>query len=301
MKKILITGSNGLLGQKLVALISENKNYQLIATSKSFNKIKNEGNYIFELMDITNYSEVNYILQNYYPDVVINTAAITNVDQCEENKTECWQVNVEAVKNLVEVSNKIKSHFIHLSTDFVFDGVKGLYKENDIPAPVSYYGYSKYEAEKIVQNCSDKWSIIRTVLVYGITNDMSRSNIVLWVKNSLENGKKIRVVDDQYRTPTLAEDLAKACFEVAKRNKEGIFHVSGTDYLSIIEIAYIIAEYFNLDKSLISPVASIELSQKGRRPCKTGFDIQKAIRELDFQPLSFKNGLSFIEEQLSDL
>ncbi len=297
MQTILVTGSNGLLGQKLVCQLSERQDIKLIATSKSVNKLTDINNITFELLDITNKTEIEYIVKRYKPDTIINAAAITNVNFCEENKPECWQVNVEALKYLTQVSNELNIHLIHISTDFIFDGLTGNYSEDDVPNPVSYYGLSKLEGEKIVQSNANKWTIIRTVLVYGLTQSRSRSNIVLWVKQSLENNKQINVVNDQFRTPTLVEDLSWACINAAIKEKEGIYHVSGKDFLSIYDIANTTADLFDLDKSLISPISSISLNQKAKRPPRTGFNINKAINELDYHPHSFIEGLQIVKEQ----
>ncbi|MBE9468695.1 MAG: SDR family oxidoreductase [Bacteroidetes bacterium] len=299
MQTILVTGCNGLLGQKLVVQLSQMKNIKLIATSRSVNKLFGIKNTIFKLLDITNKTELNYIIKLYKPSTIINAAAITNVDFCEDNKDECWKVNVEALNYLSQISNELNIHLIHISTDFIFDGLSGNYSEDDNPNPVSYYGLAKLEGEKVIQSNSNKWTIIRTVLVYGLSKNRSRSNIVLWVKQSLENNKPINVVNDQFRTPTLVEDLANACVYAAVNEKEGIYHVSGKDFMSIYEIAIATADFFGLDKSLISTISSISLNQNARRPPRTGFNINKAISELDFHPHSFIEGLQIVSEQFA--
>ncbi|MCK5822384.1 MAG: SDR family oxidoreductase, partial [Bacteroidales bacterium] len=265
----------------------------------SVNKLVDCKNTTFELLDITNKTELDYIIKRYNPNTIINAAAVTNVDFCEDNKAECWQVNVEALNYLTQISNELNIHLIHISTDFIFDGLTGNYSEDDAPNPVSYYGLSKLEGEKFVQSNANKWTIIRTVLVYGLTESRSRSNIVLWVKQSLENNKPINVVDDQYRTPTLVEDLAEVCVYAAENEKEGIYHVSGKDFMSIYDIAIATANFFGLDKSLISTISSIALNQKARRPPRTGFNINKAITELDYHPHSFIEGLQIVKEQFA--
>ena len=299
MQTILVTGSNGLLGQKLVEQLLQTPNIRLIATSKNHNRLVDSENTTFELLDITNKTELDYIIKRYKPDTIINAAAITNVDFCEDNKAESWQVNVEALNYLSQISNELNIHLIHISSDFIFDGLTGNYSEDDAPNPVSYYGLTKLEGEKIVQSNVNKWTIIRTVLVYGLTKNRSRSNIVLWVKKSLENNTPINVVDDQFRTPTLVEDLAQACVYAAIKEKEGIYHVSGKDFMSIYEIAIATADFFGLDKSLISKISSIDLNQKAKRPPRTGFNINKAITELDYQPHSFIEGLQIIKDQFA--
>jgi len=195
MKNILITGSNGLLGQKLVKqLLSHTADYQIIATSKGENRISDQKGYIYEPLDITNKKEVQAICLKYAPAIIINSAASTNVDACEENKAQCFDINVNAVKYFIEEAKKYNSHLIHLSTDFIFDGIKGHYIETDQPNPLSYYGETKLMAEELVINGGVKFSIVRTALVYGIVEKMSRSNFVLWAKQAFSEQSKMNVV-----------------------------------------------------------------------------------------------------------
>jgi dTDP-4-dehydrorhamnose reductase len=303
MKKILITGSNGLLGQKLVYALLKRNDVTVIATSLGANRLINTIGYEYEALDITNLQEVKTIVEKHQPDVIINTAAMTNVDACETKQEECWLLNVTAVQYLVDVItvNNPKCQLIHLSTDFIFDGEKGSeYVETDVPNPQSYYARSKYESEKILEKSSIHWAIARTIIVYGIVDNMSRSNIVLWAKDALQKGQKINVVDDQFRSPTLAEDLAAGCILMADQQAKGIYHVSGPTTMSILELVYKVAAHWKLDASLITPSKSNNLNQAAKRPPRTGFDISKAKRELNYAPHSFEEGLKILEAQLNE-
>jgi dTDP-4-dehydrorhamnose reductase len=297
MKKILLTGSNGLLGQKLVGLLSKMADVQLIATAKGQNRLHYAQGYTYYSMDITSQKEVDTIIGNIKPDVVIHTAAMTNVDQCESERELCWDMNVKAVEYLVEACQQNNAFLIHLSTDFIFDGAAGPYDENAAPNPISYYGESKLAAEKVLFQSNVKWAIARTVLVYGIVADMSRTNIILWVKKSLEDGKNIKVVTDQFRTPTLAEDLAMGCWQIAQKEANGIFNISGKDFLTPYEMAIKTADYFNLDKALISKADSSTFSQPAQRPPRTGFIIDKANAILGYNPHSFEEGIKIVADQ----
>lgn len=298
--KILITGSNGLLGQNIVKQLL-NKNITFLATSKGENRISNLPSSSYKKLDITNKKEVISIFESYSPTVVINTAAMTNVDACESEKEACWDMNVNAVQYLVDSCIKHNSHLIHLSTDFVFDGENGPYKESDTPNPLSYYGQSKFEAEKIIQNSTlEKWAIARTIIVYGVVEKMSRSNVVLWAKSALEKGEPINVVDDQFRSPTHGSDLAKGCLLIAEKEANGIFHLSGKEVMSILELVEKVADYYQLDKSIISPIKSTTLNQAAKRPPITGFDLTKANKELEYYPLSFEEGLALVSQELAD-
>ncbi len=298
--RILVTGANGLLGQKLVSLLHENKSIDLIATARSPLTIHLKRGE-FRLLDITKVDEVKETIASLHPDVVINTAAMTQVDDCEIQKEKCWEANVAAVEYLVQACAISKSRLVHVSTDFIFDGKEGPLKEDAIPDPVNYYGQSKLAGEEVIMKSNIDWAIVRTVLVYGITTDLSRSNIVLWVKKSLEEGKVINVVNDQWRTPTLAEDLAMGCYLVASKGAHGIYHISGEEMMTPYDIAIQAASFFNLDASLINPTDSTKFKQTAARPLKTGFDISKAKKDLSYQPHSFKEGLTLLASQIKDL
>ena len=260
--------------------------------------MNDKSGYAYVEMDIANREQVFKVLSEQKPDTVINTAAMTNVDACEEDKTSCDLLNVTAVQYLAEACSEFNIHLIHLSTDFIFDGDNGPYAEDDEPNPLSYYGESKLKAERIVEQCTCPWAILRTVLVIGITEGMSRSNIVLWAKGALESGKTINVVDDQFRTPTLAEDLADGCMLVAKQKATGVFNISGKDFMSIYELVEHVAHHFKLPHKLIHKSSSDSLNQAAKRPPVTGFILEKAMGQLGYNPHSFTEALQIIDEQI---
>ncbi|RZK55419.1 MAG: SDR family oxidoreductase [Pedobacter sp.] len=226
MKTVLVTGSNGLLGQKITEKIRAEKSVNLIATSKGADRFSFKDGYVYAEMDILNPAQVRTVIEQYKPDAIIHTAAMTNVDTCHIERKAAYQLNVVATQTLISLCEEFDIHFIHLSTDFVFDGANGPYDETAKPNPVSYYGETKLQAEELVKKSNARWAILRTILVYGIVSDMSRSNIVLWAKGALEKGNPLNIVNDQYRMPTLAEDLADACLLAVERNAQGIFHIS---------------------------------------------------------------------------
>jgi dTDP-4-dehydrorhamnose reductase len=300
MKTVLVTGSNGLLGQKITENILLNKQFNLVATSKGSNRYPVKEGYTYADMDILDAGQVRNVVAQYKPDAIIHTAAMTNVDTCQVEKELARALNVDALKTLVAVCETMNIQLVHLSTDFVFDGEEGPYDESARPNPLSYYGQTKVEAEVLIQNSHCRWSIIRTILVYGIVKDMSRSNIVLWAKNALEKATPLNVVNDQWRMPTLAEDLAWACLKAVEKEVTGIYHISGKDMMSVSELVSRVADYFGLDKSLMTEVSSATLNQSAARPKRTGFILDKAMRDLDYTPHSFKEGIAILEQQMSD-
>ncbi len=291
--KILLTGSNGLLGQHLVKQLLENTSYEIIATGRGENRLPftSSKQYNYFSLDITDGIAVNDFILSSQPDVIIHAAAITQPDPCEENPVECWNVNVTATRFLTDAAEKVTARFIYISTDFVFDGLHGPYKETDEPGPVNYYGSSKLAAEKSVTTSKIQWAIIRTVLVYGNILVGNRSNVISWVKENLENNKPIKVVSDQWRTPTYVEDLAKGILLVLKKNATGIYHISGEEGMSPYDMAVATADYLHLDKSLMTKVTADTFVQPAKRPLRTGFIIDKAKEDLGYQPISFNESL----------
>ncbi|MDH3322195.1 MAG: SDR family oxidoreductase [Flavobacteriaceae bacterium] len=299
MKKILITGSNGLLGHKLVKLFLSKKGYEIYAVSRGENRLKNKKGYTYYNIDISDKEKLTQLVDEILPHYIIHTAAMTNVDACELHKEACDLINVEVVATLAAVCKKNNIHLIHLSTDFIFDGEKGgFYTEDDQPNPISYYGLSKLKSENIILQADIPYTILRTILVYGLVDNNDRSNIVLWVKKSIEDKKHINVVTDQYRMPTYAEDLAEACLLAIENNRVGIYNVSSNELLSIYDIALEIANTFGLDKSYINPIETSELSLPAKRPPKTGFDLKKSINELKLPSYSFSERLQVFKNQL---
>ena len=297
--KILITGANGLLGQKLVEQLVAAGNVEVIATGRGPCRLTGSG-YRYQVLDIENEQEVADVLSDLRPEVIIHGAAMTHVDQCEQNQADCYRANVLATSYLVQTAEKIGSHFVFVSTDFIFSGEDGHnpYTEEAAPDPVNYYGQTKLEGEELIKRSTLKWAIARTVLVYGLANDLSRSNIILWVKSSLESGKQIQVVDDQVRTPTLAEDLAAGCILIAAQRATGVFNISGAELLTPYQMAMETADYFGLDKSLINRTDSTLFTQPAKRPMKTGFIIDKAVNQLGFRPKTFRDGIALLSKQI---
>ena len=296
--RILLTGSNGLLGQKIVDNYKTDTVLELIATARGANRNEDATGYTYAELDITNLEDVFAVFATHKPNFVIHTAAMTDVDACERDPQQCDILNINATQNVADACQKLGIHLIHLSTDFIFDGEDGPYSEEDTPNPLSHYGVSKLKAEEIVRKLTTPWAIVRTVLVLGITKNMSRSNIIIWAKNALSRGEKINVVDDQFRTPTLAEDLADGCILIAKQGATGVYNISGKDFMSVKELVEHIATHWHLDASLIQTVSSKTLNQAAKRPPITGFILEKAITQLGYAPHSFKEMLAKIDAQL---
>lgn len=282
--KILITGSNGLLGQKLVDLCLAKK-IDFLATSLGVNRYSVCPPERYQSFDITEERQVQDVINAYRPTHIIHTAAMTNVDQCELNPEACDLVNRQAVQMLAKFCVQNEIHLQLLSTDFVFDGTSGPYKETDAPAPLSVYARSKVEAERVLQNTIGlSYSIVRTIIVYGTGENLSRSNLILWAKEALKKGEPLQIVDDQFRAPTWAPDLAWACLRICELNETGIFHIAGPETLSIYQIVERIAAFYGHSMEQVSKLSSTTLKQPAKRPPVTGFILDKAHQTLGFQP-----------------
>lgn len=293
-KRILITGSNGFLGRHLLKEF-KNQQVEILATSLHENKVEDfPQNAKFQQLDITNKDEVERIFSEFRPSFVIHTSALTNVEACENGPEKCDLVNVKAVEYIAEAAKKYGSLVVQISTDFVFDGTSGPYREEDEVNPLNKYGQSKVESEEVLKRVVGRYAVLRTILVFGASDDPNRSNFVLWVRKMLDEGKAINVVDDHIRMPTFVNDLARACRLVIENSAEGIFHISGNEMMSMYEFACRIADFYNWDKSLISPISSQSIGQNKNRPAKTGFVLDKAKRELEFVPVSIDEALGIM-------
>lgn len=292
--KILVTGSNGLLGQKIVALCLE-KGIPFLATSKGTNRNPDCPNEQYAEMDITQVEDLRTIFENYRPTHVIHTAALTDVDRCEREPEVCKLINETATEFLVQAANAVQAHFMFISTDFVFDGEKGNYQEEDAISPLSEYGRSKAKGENYVQlHSAHGWSIVRTIIVYGVGHALSRSNVIVWAKGALERGDAIQIIDDQFRAPSYADDLAAGCIGIIEYKEVGIFHIAGPETLSIYQLVERIALHYSYSMENVKRISSDTLNQPAKRPPKTGFDLSKAYKRISYKPHTLEETLDFI-------
>lgn len=298
-RRILITGANGLLGQHLVRLMGGRPEYDVLATGMDNEPRFSGGSCGYATMDVTDANPVRDVFLNFSPDVVINCAAMTQVDDCESNRDACWRINADSVDTLARLCLQSGTRLVQLSTDFVFDGKSGPYKENARPNPLSYYGRSKLAGENAARGAGmDRWTIVRTVLVYGHAQGLSRTNIVLWLIDKLKKGELVHMVTDHWRTPTYVPDLAAGIERIVRFNKHGVYHLSGREYMSVYDMAVETARVFGFDAELVQPTESTAFVQAAKRPEKSGFIILKAETEFGYQPLSFKDALVKLGQEL---
>jgi dTDP-4-dehydrorhamnose reductase len=296
--KILITGANGMLGSTLTKMLLMTEHH-ILATGRGEIRcnqlIFNEKNR-YATLDILNPQEIEEVIGNFKPDTIIHAAAMTQVDECEKDKELCSSINIAASKDIMNAAHKYGSSLFYISTDFVFRGEDGPYAETDKTGPVNFYGESKLQVEEALKASDLKWCIIRTVLLFGKTDHINRSNFIYWVRDNLQALKPIKVVNDQIRTPTFIPDLAAGIIKAVELQARGIYHISGNDTLTPYEMAIQVADHLSLNKQLITPVDASTFTQAGRRPQKTGFYINKAIQDLGYQPTEFNKALKSIFE-----
>jgi dTDP-4-dehydrorhamnose reductase len=290
MQRLLVTGASGLLGTWTVALAESD--YQVTPTDiiepPHPNAVKT---------DITDAEGTRQLFRKLRPELVIHTASETNVDKCETEKERAWKINVEGTRNIAEACRETGAKLVCISTDYVFDGERGLYDEEDSPNPIDFYGLTKLEAEKEVMRRCKNFAVLRTSVLYG--RHPWKQDFAIWVINKLKQHQEITVVDDHFNTPTLAENLAEMALEVAALDLQGIFHTSGCERISRYDFSRKIAETFKLDSSLIKPIKMNELKAWiAKRPKDSSLNTKKIQEQLKTKPLNINEGLSKLKEEM---
>lgn len=297
MKTICITGGNGLLGTKLLTLT--HLKYRVISLDCQNTPLIQYPSVEYIQCDITDREKVDQIFSHTRPEAVFHTAAFTDVDRCEYEKEKCWNVNVIGTENVAWGCRAIGAKMIHISTDYVFDGKDGPYTEDAIPNPISFYGKTKWESEQVVQRILEDFVILRTTVLYGYFPGV-RLNFVTWLINKLKNREAVYITEDQYGTPTLADDLAKALVLLFEKDKKGIYNGVGSEWVNRYVFAQQVAKVFGLDQSLIFPTVTEELKQAAPRPKKGGLKIEKITRELGISFSNVEEGLYIMKKQMEN-
>lgn len=294
-KRILVTGANGLLGQRLISFYKSFEDVELLGCSIE-DKPYFEGAQYTQI-DITVRESVKKVVFDFYPDIIINTAGFTNVDRSETERETAWKVNVKGVEYLAEACRTIDSKLIQLSTDYIFNGINGPYDESAKPDPLGYYGRTKLASENVLKISAITYSVIRTNVLYGVAN--SRPDFVRWVINNLSENRQINVVVDQFGNPTFIDDLVQAINKIISFDKYSLYNIGGKDFVNRFEFAIMIADFFNLNKELIIPTTTGMLKQPARRPLNSGLITIKAETELGYKPYSIVEALAIIKKQLN--
>lgn len=289
--KILIIGANGFTGRQILTDLSASSKYQVYGCSLH-NDIAPSSKHHFFKLDILNKEAVNEAFSRVKPDIVINTSALSVPDYCENHHQEAMAINSLAVAHIASLANRWNSRLIHLSTDFVFDGKSDrLYTETDKTNPINFYGITKREGEIQVENICNNYAIIRVVVIYGKSMPGQHGNILQLIANKLGKGETVKVVSDQWRTPTYVGDISKAIEQLMYLKHNEIYHICGSDCLTIAEIAYKVAHILRLDHKLIIPVTTEEMKESTPRPRFSGLSIERAKKEINYTPLTLEEGI----------
>ncbi|MGD9897954.1 MAG: dTDP-4-dehydrorhamnose reductase [Calditrichaceae bacterium] len=297
MKRVLVTGSNGLLGQSLVKFFS--KEYEVFGASKGTVDHELDSGIPYYMVDLAHRGQTLNLIEEVKPDVIINAGAFTAVDACETERELCWNSNVKAVENIIEASARFNPALVQISTDYVFDGTNGPYKESDVPNPRGVYARSKFAAENIIKSCSLEYMIVRTQVLYGVDN-RGRLNFASWVIDQLAHEKEIRVVGDQVGNPTFTDDVCEGISRLLKGNDFGVFHISGSEIVSRYQFALKIAEIFELDDSLIQKISTEELHQHAPRPMNSSFVLDKLVNRTGWEPHDINSGLMLYKSKIEE-
>ena len=292
--RLLITGGSGLLGSKITTLAIE-KGYDVYSGYNKHEAI--HGTPI--KLDICNIQEVNKAFEKIKPQAVVHAAALTNVDKCEEDTELARKVNIEGTRNIVESSERHNAFLVHVSTDYIFSGEEGMYKETDEANPINYYGLTKLEAEKIVTASTINWCIARPSVIYGSTPAAGKINFALWVLTKLRKKEPMKIITDQWVSPTLNTNLAQMILETIEKKLTGVYNLSGATPINRYKFATLIAERFLLDETLISPSTSREMNWLAKRPLNTSLNVEKASKKLNNNPLKIDEALNKLYEEIT--
>jgi len=293
--RILITGVSGLLGSK-VAEKALKKGFEVYSGYLTHQPLFGKP----LRMDVSERKSVYSVVRNVKPDVIIHCAALTDVDKCEVEKDLAMKVNAEGARFLAEAAKEIDAYLAMVSTDYVFDGFKGLYMEEDEPNPINFYGYSKLMGEKGVKQNAKEYLIARTSVIYGAKPAAGKVNFALWLINQLRTGQEVKILTDQYVSPTLNSNLADMLLEACDRRLTGTLHLAGAERVSRLQFAVKLAETFNLNKNLIKEAKTSEMNWIAKRPVDSSLDVSKAQRILKAKPLKLDEALNLLRQEIKD-
>jgi dTDP-4-dehydrorhamnose reductase len=292
--KLLITGAGGLFGSRLAELALR-KNHEIYSAYR-----QHLPSYGIPLqLDVSDKNQVENALRKVHPDAVVHAAALTDVDECELNKELAWKINVDGTENIAKSCKKYHAFLIHMSTDYVFNGEKGAYRETDKPDPINNYGLTKLAAEEHVKNLIDEYCIARPSVIYGATPAGGKVNFALWLLNKLKRNDRAKIITDQWNSPTLNTNLANMILEVIARKITGTLHLAGATRVSRYEFSRLLANTFGLNPELIIPVSSRELQWTARRPRDSSLDVSRASELLNEKPLELKHAFEILKEEIT--
>jgi dTDP-4-dehydrorhamnose reductase len=289
--KLLITGASGLLGSRLCEIALKKKHivYSVYSQHKPPYGMPIK-------LDVCDPRALTQIFRKIEPEAVLHAAALTDVDKCELDRELSWKTNVEATRNLVRLCKESNVFLVYVSTDYVFDGEKGMYKETDKPTPINYYGYTKLKGEETVQTL-ESYCIARGSVIYGSTPAAGKTNFAIWLLDKLKKKEEVKILTDQWNSPTLNVNMAEMLIETLEKKVQEILHLAGATRLSRYEFAERIAEAFCLDARYIKPVQIEHMKWIAKRPKDSSLDVSKAKRTLAIKPLEIREALEIMKKE----
>ncbi len=285
-EKLFITGGSGFLGGHLVALASQH--YEVHATYFS-HPAKSE-NVFWHFLDLKDKDQLKRTVQKIKPDIIIHNAAMANIDLCEVNKNLAHQVNYEATVTLAELIHTSGTRLIFISTDNVFDGQRGNYKETDPPNPVNYYGLTKFRAEEAIMDLCDNYVIARVALIYGFPHLQGNSFLVQVLRN-VKSSTPIKGFTDQFRSPIYVVNLAEILLELTKTTWQGILHLGSPDRISRYDFIKLFFQIHKIENIPVIPVRMQDVQLKASRPSDLTLNINLAKNILKTPILDCQTGL----------
>jgi dTDP-4-dehydrorhamnose reductase len=299
MTRVLVTGALGLLGWKLSQAFDADPGFEVLATLNS-SKENWASKIPAETLSITDFGATAALLLSFKPEIVVNCAAYSKVDQAEKEREAAYQVNAEAVGFLAQGVKRVGALLVHFSTDYIFDGKAGPYSEESRPNPQGYYAKTKYWGEEKVKRVGCRHLVVRTNVLFGVHEAASKPNFFMWLVGELAAGRPVRIVSDQYNNPTLADNLAVLVKESVEKKLEGVINLAGRTYLSRYDFALRIARFFGYDHELVSPIGTAAMKQPAPRPLLGGLVTERAQRILKTPLFTVEEGLAFLKKNFSD-
>jgi dTDP-4-dehydrorhamnose reductase len=291
--RILVTGASGLLGSRIVELgadlgheVYSSYNDHVL---KQANSLK---------IDLQNNKQVKDALNSVKPNCVVHCAALSDVDKCEKNNDQAWRINVEGTRRIIKASEKIGASLIYVSTDYVFQGDRGSYTEEDTTNPINYYGYTKLQAELLVKKMEGDWVVARPSVIYGSVPAAGKINFALWLINKLQKKEPVNIITDQWVSPTLNTNLAQMILEIIERRLTGVYHLAGATRINRYDFALRVAKEFDLDETIITPVFSKDMNWAAKRPMDSSLDVKKASKTLNAKPMMIQEALSQLRKEI---
>jgi len=293
--KVLITGASSLPGYRAVLAALE-RGHEVVALHFSHDVPVEHPKLKTIKLDITDTVRLQDLVLKEKPEAVIHAAALGDVDECERNRELAWRVNVASTIALALAAEVVNAYVLYLSTDYVFDGERGMYSEREPPNPVNYYGLTKLMGETAVQARCSRWSIVRASSIYGM--GPGRTNFAKFLVEKLSKGERVRALADQYTSPSQAALLAEAMIEILEKRMVGIFHVVG-ERMSRYEFALKVAEALGFDKSLISPARMEEFKWFAKRPKDSSLSFDETRSKISCDFYSTEKALETLKAELA--